>query len=288
MVQLVPLCRQKLKSVQPAIRTVKTRTSEGIETLNGCFSRLLIGTFFLSDSSIDSAAEVISHYINFCVDMTINTMQIRSFGNDKLRVSKQLKTLLHKKRDALKQTDRAMFKPIQRDIDKQITADKQSYKAKPEDSFKENDPRQYWKGIETITGYKARKPQLQTEDDARLSEELNSFYTQFDKYDFSEQQKEVMEEVRCRPPQPVEISQEAVTSSFLKVKIYSAADPDNISSRTPKECSDTLAPVFSHLFRRSLDEGIIPNLWKTSTIFPVAKKMNDYRPHVNPIQVRRK
>ena len=100
---------------------------------------------------------VISSYINFCVDMTINTKQIRYFGNDKPWVSKQLKALLHKKRDALKQNDKDKVKAIQRDIDKQIKADKRSYKAKLEDSFKRNDPRQYWKGIEAITGYKAEE-----------------------------------------------------------------------------------------------------------------------------------
>ena len=70
---------------------------------------------------------------------------------------------------------------------------------------------------------------------------------------------------------------------FLTVKTHSAAGPDNISGRTLKECSDSLAPVSIHLFQRSLDEGIIPSLWKTSTIVPMAKKpspkeMNDYMP----------
>ena len=171
-VQLVPLYRQKLKSVKPAIRTVKTWTSEGIETLNGCF-KITDWDVFLSDSSIHNTAEVVSSYINFCIDMTINTKQIRSFGNDKPWVSKQLKALLHKKRDAIQQNDKDKVKAIQRDIDKQITTDKHSYKAKLEDSFKGNDPRQYWKGIETITGYKARK---QTGHDAKLAEELNSLH----------------------------------------------------------------------------------------------------------------
>ena len=179
--------------------------------------------FFLSDSSIDSAAEVVSSYICFCVDMTINTKQIRYFGNDKPWVSKQLKALLHKKRDALKQNDKAKVKAIQRDIDKQITADRQSYKPKLEDTFKGNDPRLCWKGVETITGHKARESQLHTGDNARLAEELNSFYTRFDKYDFSAHQKEVMEEVRCRPSEPVKISQEAVRNCVLKVKISQEA-----------------------------------------------------------------
>ena len=260
---------------------MKTWTSEGIETMNSCFE-IADWDVFLSDSSIDSAAEVI-FYINFCVDMTINTKQIRYFGNDKPWVCKQLKTFLRQKRDPLKQNDKDKVKSIQRDIDKQITVDKRSYKAKLEDTFTGNDPRQYWKGIETITGYKARKSQLQTGDDARLAEELNSFYTRFDKYDFSDQQKEIMEEVHCRQSQPVQISQEAVRTCFLKVKTHSAAGPDNISGKTLKERSDSLASIFTKLFQRSLDEGTIPSLWKTSTIIPVAKKpspkeMNDYRP----------
>ena len=70
---------------------------------------------------------------------------------------------------------------------------------------------------------------------------------------------------------------------ILKVKTHSAAGPDNISSKTLRECSDSLAPIFTELFQRSLDEGTIASLWKTSTIIPVAKKpspkeMNDYRP----------
>ena len=139
------------------------------------------------------------------------------------------------------------------------------------------------KAWKPITGYKARKSRLQTGNDAKLTEELNSFYTRFDKHDFSDQQKEVMEEVHCRPSQLAEIRQEAVRTCFLKVKTHSAAGPDNISGRTLKECRDSMAPVFTNLFQRSLDEGTIPSLWKTSTIVPVAKKtspkkMNDYRP----------
>ena len=83
---------------------------------------------------------------------------------------------------------------------------------------------------ETITGYKAGKSQLHTGDDTRLAEELNSFYTRFDKYHFSDHQKEVMEEVRCRPSEPVEISQEAVRNCVLKVKTHSAKSDTNSSS----------------------------------------------------------
>ena len=64
---------------------------------------------------------------------------------------------------------------------------------------------------------------MQTGENARLAEELNSFYTRFDQYDFSDQRKEVMDKVRCCTSQLVEISQKAVRNCVLKVKTHSAA-----------------------------------------------------------------
>eukprot|EP00745_Piridium_sociabile_P003480 TRINITY_DN12039_c0_g1_i1.p1 TRINITY_DN12039_c0_g1~~TRINITY_DN12039_c0_g1_i1.p1 ORF type:complete len:561 (-),score=151.19 TRINITY_DN12039_c0_g1_i1:152-1588(-) len=92
-----------------------------------------------------------------------------------------------------------------------------------------------------------------------------------------------MEKVLSRPSQPVPISLDEVRTSFRKVRARSAAGPDNISGRLLRECCESLAPVFLELFQRSLDEGIVPRIWKSSIIVPVAKKrspaeLNDYRP----------
>ena len=59
--------------------------------------------------------------------------------------------------------------------------------------------------------------------------------------------------------------------------------PDQVSGKTLKLCSDSLAPVYTRLLLWSLSDGHIPRIRKTATIIPVPKKrspsqLNDYRP----------
>ena len=56
-----------------------------------------------------------------------------------------------------------------------------------------------------------------------------------------------------------------------------------MSPATLRSCADQLAPVFTALFNKSLEQCHVPRCFKTSTIVPVPKKpsiasLNDYRP----------
>ena len=62
-----------------------------------------------------------------------------------------------------------------------------------------------------------------------------------------------------------------------------APGPDGICNKVLKLCKDQLAGIFTEIFQLSLKQGIIPNLWKTSTIRPIPKgkkvnELNDFRP----------
>ena len=92
-----------------------------------------------------------------------------------------------------------------------------------------------------------------------------------------------MDTVHQLPGSPVTVSEEEVRRLFRKLNSRSASGPDRISSKTLKTCSDSLAHVFKVLFQRSLQEGHIPRLWRSSMIIPVPKRkvvsqLNDYRP----------
>ena len=120
-----------------------------------------------------------------------------------------------------------------------------------------------------------------TDDEAELANRLNNFYTRFDKHDFKPEQERVMQKVHRRSFRPVTVEEKEVATCLRQVKPESAAGPDNISSKTLRECADSLAPVFTRLFQWSLDGGHVPCIWKTSNI-SVAKKrfpreMNDFR-----------
>ena len=64
---------------------------------------------------------------------------------------------------------------------------------------------------------------------------------------------------------------------------YSAVGPDKFAAMILKECKDELAFPLCLLWRKSLDEGIIPHIFLLSTIVPIFKKGNKddpakYRP----------
>jgi hypothetical protein len=164
-----------------------------------------------------------------------------------------------------------------------ILKEKARYKSKVEHSFHTGDSRACWKGVETITGYKPKRNSPPAENAKETANELNVFYTRFDKHDFTAQQQRCLQEMQVMSSNPVMVNVWEVKKQFQRIKTRSAAGPDNICGRLLKECHQVLAPVYTRLFQQSLDSGVIPRLWKTSTIVPVAKKpspqvLNDYRP----------
>ena len=79
------------------------------------------------------------------------------------------------------------------------------------------------------------------------------------------------------------IEDDSVIRCFKKIKESKSPGPDNICGRTLKTCADQLGPVFRFLFQLSLKSGIVPTLWKASTVLPIPKKVstkqpNDFRP----------
>ena len=117
----------------------------------------------------------------------------------------------------------------------------------------------------------------------KLANELNIFYTRFDKRDFQSEQQQAMEKIQFKDSVRVNASIENVRNRFKNLNVRSASGPDGVSSKTLKICCNSLAPVYSKLFNRSFKEGYVPKLWRTSIIIPVPKKksvtqLNDYRP----------
>ena len=132
-------------------------------------------------------------------------------------------------------------------------------------------------GLKTITGYTKEKTPLESEDIEQLANDLNVFYTRFEKennnagHNFGDLVVSTA------------ISSDEVRSMFKSVNERKATGPDRISSKVLKVCNLELCDIFKFLFNESIVCGTIPSIWKTATIIPVPKKdkptvMNDYRP----------
>ncbi len=90
----------------------------------------------------------------------------------------------------------------------------------------------------------------------------------------------------CNPPHPtpaLQIREDDVRQVFKKNKRRKAPGPDGVTPVCLKSCADQLAPIFTQIFNRSLEQCEVPSCLKRSTIIPVPKKpkmtgLNDYRP----------
>ena len=85
------------------------------------------------------------------------------------------------------------------------------------------------------------------------------------------------------PGPPFVIQERKVRILFRSQNPRKVSGPYNVSPATLRSCSDQLAPVFTALFNKSLEQCHVPRCFKTSTIVPVPKKpsiasLNDYRP----------
>ena len=81
----------------------------------------------------------------------------------------------------------------------------------------------------------------------------------------------------------VHISTESVADILSSLKPNKAAGPDGVETRVLKECAEEMAPKLQQIFRKSLDEGVVPTQWKEANIVPIHKGgskavMGNFRP----------
>ena len=68
-----------------------------------------------------------------------------------------------------------------------------------------------------------------------------------------------------------------------KFNTKKASGPDMISNIVLKECTNEIAPVFSHIFQLSIDSGELPKDWRNAKVSHIFKKgdrhtASNYRP----------
>ena len=122
-----------------------------------------------------------------------------------------------------------------------------------------------------------------TETDDETATALNVYYHSVFTYD------DVNKEAPAFPKQThesladVSITTESVEDVLLSLNANKAAGPDGVETRLLKGCAEEIAPKLQQIFRKSLDEGIVPKQWKEAHIVPIHKGgskavMGNFRP----------
>lgn len=81
----------------------------------------------------------------------------------------------------------------------------------------------------------------------------------------------------------IEINNSRVLNLLKTLDCKKSAGPDDIHPCLLKNCAEYVVQPIALLFKRSIDEGVVPKVWKTVTITPIHKKgskndVTNYRP----------
>ncbi len=184
-VHLIPAYRTCLQRGKVDTRQVKVWSEEASLALQGCLDCTLWEEFVQSSSDIDELTEVVSSWVAYCEDTVIPKKVVKIYPNNKPWVRKQLKDLLKKKKLAFRQNNLQELHSIQKEIKREIKRAKWDYKLKVEHKLSNNLLGSAWDSIKTMVGQNDKKNKKVSLEgftsDISLAQELNLFYSRFDK-----------------------------------------------------------------------------------------------------------
>ncbi len=151
---------------------------------------------------------------------------------------------------------------------------KRNYSSKLRNKLSSSYSASVWKGMKYLTSYKTPSPS--TLENQHLADDLNELYCRIEKTPFTPPA------IPLSPTPALQIKEDDMCQVFKKNKRRKAPGPDGVSPACLKTCADQLAPIFTHIFNRSLELCKVPSCFKCFTIIPVPKKhkitgLNDYR-----------
>ncbi|XP_062854835.1 uncharacterized protein LOC134318029 [Trichomycterus rosablanca] len=90
------------------------------------------------------------------MDIAVPCKTVRCFPNNKPWITRDIKELLNKKKRAFRDGDREELKRVQGELKVRLKEAKESYRRKIEQKLQENNMREVWNGMKTITGCKKK------------------------------------------------------------------------------------------------------------------------------------
>ncbi|KAK7922274.1 hypothetical protein WMY93_009176 [Mugilogobius chulae] len=292
LVHLMPTYTPLVKRQAATTRQVRRWSPSAEDTLRDCFATTEWSVLVSSHGeNIEEAVEVMTDYMNFCLDQVVPLKTVKCFANNKPWISWEVKEVLNKKKRAYKDKDTERKKEVQREVKNCLNKAKEAHGKKLEGKLKDNNMREVWSGMKTITGCSGKSSVVS--EGPHKAEELNLFFNRFNSSSaISTPPLPPSGPPGCAPDSaspsssgasPPVITADQVRSELRQLHPRKAAGPDGVFPRLLKACADELCEPLQHVFNLSLQLERVPSLWKTSCIMPVPKKtrpceLNDYRP----------
>ena len=136
------------------------------------------------DIGMNRRVSTITDYINFCRDTVIPVRTVKCYPNNKPWITSDIKDLLNQKKRVFQNGDAEKRKSVQQELKKTLRQAKVEYKKKVERQLENNNTKEVWRGMRTITGYRLKNSQS-VEGDVDRANPFNQYYNRFDSVAFS-------------------------------------------------------------------------------------------------------
>ncbi|KAI3356719.1 hypothetical protein L3Q82_003307 [Scortum barcoo] len=153
LVHLQPLYTPLVQKQPVTTRSVRRWSPEKESALRDCFNTTVWDVLMNPHGEdIEGMTHCLTDYLNFCADVVSPVKTVRCYPNNKPWVTREVKTVLNKKKAAFRSRDREAMKAAQQEVKHCVKEAKDSYRRKVEQKLRENNMREVWEGVRTITG----------------------------------------------------------------------------------------------------------------------------------------
>ncbi|KAI3358926.1 hypothetical protein L3Q82_015317 [Scortum barcoo] len=173
-----PLYTPLVQKQPVTTRSVRRWSPEKESALRDCFNTTVWDVLMNPHGEdIEGMTHCLTDYLNFCADVVSPVKTVRCYPNNKPWVTREVKTVLNKKKAAFRSRDREAMKAAQQEVKHCVKEAKDSYRRKVEQKLRENNMREVWEGVRTITGLNTKTKAVG--GTMERANELNDFFNRF-------------------------------------------------------------------------------------------------------------
>ena len=186
--------------------------------------------------------------------------------------------MIDQKQDAHKDGNKKLYHKLKNNITKEIKKSKQKYCGKIQKHLI-NEPARAWKDIKKLSGLPTATSTSDDNPPPFQPDELNTFFTRYEKPDTNTPAVD-----NSKTTAPVfDNDNDMILKQLKSLNTRKGPGPDGLIPKVLRTCAYQLSPVFTQLFKSSIEAKTTPKTWKSAIIKPLPKvnapaNLKDFRP----------